>query len=248
METVNTASRQYMLESYLDYQKRYADVPAERDKVMLRLLQEEVDRRGGPAAELSLLDIGCSNGNLLRFLRHAYPQFILRGSDVFPDMIEQVRNDSSLKGIDFEVMDVRDFKLNKKVDIVIANAVLFRFDDPTYITCCRNISNALRSGGVFFSLDFYTCYDQHLTLIERSVPHPEGLTLHFRPMVVTESLLKAEGFTDISFYPFDIPIDLPRSEEDGGIRTHTRRTTDGENLQFRGAIFQPWCHMVARKR
>ncbi|MDP2323911.1 MAG: hypothetical protein Q8N51_07775, partial [Gammaproteobacteria bacterium] len=51
------------LRDYNAYQAKYAENIRESDKVLLRLVSDIVSRAG--AASLSLLDIGCSTGNLL---------------------------------------------------------------------------------------------------------------------------------------------------------------------------------------
>ena len=55
------------------------------------------------------------------------------------------------------------------------------------------------------------------------------------------------GFSDIQFYPFEIPIDLPEPNAASDLTTYTRRTEIGSRLQFRGSLYQPWCHLTARK-
>ena len=60
-------------------------------------------------------------------------------------------------------------------------------------------------------------------------------------------MLEESGLGNASFEPFSIQIDLPRPEISGPIYTYTVRTDEGDRLQFRGTLFQPWCHLVANK-
>src|SRR5262249_16009968 len=109
------------------------------------------------------------------------------------------------------------------------------------------IGRSLVDGGHFFAFDFHHPFEQDLAIVDRSTWHPEGLMLHFRSYKTTSAILRASGFSDVSFHPFQIPIDLPRHEDPANIGTYTRRTVDGERVQFRGALAQPWCHLSAKK-
>ena len=62
------------------------------------------------------------------------------------------------------------------------------------------------------------------------------------------------GFDDVQFAPFEIPIDLPRGRTVGDnesgfedLNSYTVRSEAGDRLLFRGTLFQPWCHLIARK-
>jgi hypothetical protein len=54
--------------SYDIYQKRYRDSIRESDKVLIELIRSVI---GGRSA--SLLDVGCSTGNLLRHVKRLLP-------------------------------------------------------------------------------------------------------------------------------------------------------------------------------
>jgi hypothetical protein len=67
-------------------------------------------------------------------------------------------------------------------------------------------------------------------------------------------VLEASGFDEIHFKPFRIPIDLPAPPDGAASRrgfealnTHTVRLENGERVMYRGALAQPWCHLVARR-
>ena len=131
------ASRSYMLGTYMPYQEKYAQEPKEADKVMIGLARLIVADR-----PLHLLDIGCSNGNLLRHLKREIPALRLTGAELFPEMVDQCRGDPTLSGVDFAVMDVRDLPAGPTFDIVVTNALLGRF------------SPMCSSGAVLVSLAF----------------------------------------------------------------------------------------------
>jgi SAM-dependent methyltransferase len=70
---------------YNDYQKRYASEIAERDKAMLRLIAEKTSGNG------TLLDIGCSTGNLLLHIKRAFPGMKLTGGELAESSLTAAR-------------------------------------------------------------------------------------------------------------------------------------------------------------
>lgn len=240
---------------YKGYQERFLDDISERDKVMLKLVgQAAAQLRAARDGDepVRLLDIGCGRGALLHHLRGAYPDLDLTGADLADDVIEECRSDPRLQGVRFETMDI--FDIEGSFDIVTANAVAVYFDDEAYGRVLESVASALRPGGRYLAFEWLHPFRQNLTIVERTKDHPDGLEIHFRPVHLVEEMLEERGFADIEFHPFEIPVDLPMEgskerERDvyEGIHTYTRRTSSGDRLQFRGALYQPWCHLVARR-
>jgi trans-aconitate 2-methyltransferase len=76
-----------------------------------------------PNAEvLSAGDIGCGPGNSTEVLRERYPSAQIIGVDSSPDMIKAAR--ARLPDIVFEVADIREWRPNAPLDVILANAVL----------------------------------------------------------------------------------------------------------------------------
>jgi trans-aconitate 2-methyltransferase len=67
-------------------------------------------------------DIGCGPGNSTEVLRERYPHALIVGIDSSPDMIEAARE--RLPDIAFEVADIRDWRPEKPLDVILANAAL----------------------------------------------------------------------------------------------------------------------------
>jgi SAM-dependent methyltransferase len=191
-----------------------------------------------------LLDIGCSTGNLLRHLRSALPELELTGGDLTPDVLARCRADPELEGVEFAELDVLALP-EQRFDAVVANAVLFLLTDDEFARAAGSIKQALRPGGALVAFDLFHPFEQELEVRERSRTHPDGLVLHLRPYERVRDACEAAGFERIEFHPFEIPVDLPRNDDDGELITYTRRTDEGGRLLFRGALVQPWCHMVA---
>ena len=119
-------------------------------------------------------------------------------------------------------------------------------EDEQFAGSLRSLSRCLAPGGHLVVFDFFHPFDQHLTIIEKSRSHPDGLRLVFRPMVEVSRLLTDAGFSEPQYRPFFLPIDLPR-REDGELITYTVTANDGLRIPYRGALSQPWCHLIARK-
>jgi len=235
-------SAEYMNTAYMDYQKKYRQTMRESDKVTISLIQDNLPR----GESLRLLDIGCHNGNLLYHLKQAMPQLQMLGGDLFQGVIDQCRADQDLIGIDFQVMDVTDLKC-PSMDIIVASAVLCRFDEQQFSNIWKRFFDLLRPGGLVVSFEWYNPFRQNLRIAEETDMHPGGLILNFWSQHLVRSQLQKIGFEDMRFQMFEIPIDLELQDPTDPFLTHTRQTSDGQRLQFRGALFQPWCHLVTRK-
>ena len=235
-------SAEYMNTNYVEYQNKYRRDMRESDKVTISLIQDNMPR----GENLQLLDIGCHNGNLLYHLKQTMPRIEMTGGDLFQGVIDLCRADQDLVGIEFHVMDLTDL-ICKQVDIIVASAVLFRFDERQHSDIWQRFFNLLRPGGLVVTFDFYNPFLQNLRVIEETKTHSKGLVLNFWSQELVRSQLTKIGFTDIQFQMFEIPINLNLQDSTDPLYTHTRQTCDGKRLQFRGALFQPWCHLVTRK-
>jgi trans-aconitate methyltransferase len=232
----------YMNNSYVEYQNKYRRNMRESDKATISLIKDNLPIGEG----LRLLDIGCHNGNLLYHLRQAMPQIHMTGGDLFQGVIDRCLADQDLIGIDFHVMDLTDLHC-PPVDIIVASAVLFRFDEQQHSNIWQRFFDLLRPDGLVVTFDFYNSFRQNIRVIEETETHPEGLVLNFWSQQLVRAQLTKIGFTDLQFQMFDIPIDLELQDPTDPLYTHTRQTCDGKRLQFRGALYQPWCHLVTRK-
>lgn len=234
--------------AYVAYQSRYAIEPRESDKALLGLLTDALAGVERPR----ITDVGCSTGNLLKHLRATFPEAVLAGGDLAHDAVAACLADPDLAGINVSMMDVTSLA-EDDLDAVIVNAVLCTLGDDAFLRSLASIARSIRPGGVLATFDWYHPFPQELTILERSESYPDGATLHWRSMTGVEQLLRQQGFTEIAFHPFEIPIDLSgdvfgdNSTGYESLNSVTKRLEDGKRLIFRGALSQPWCHLVARK-
>ncbi len=226
----------HFLDQYNAYQARYAVRMPERDKVTLQLLGALASGKNA-----KVLDIGCSTGNLLLHMKRLYPQFELHGGDLAESSIAVARANPELAGISIRKMDM--LSIDGHYDVIISNAVTYLFDDVLFAKAAASVRKAAKS---WIDFDWFSPFDdQRLTIREVSPSHPDGLDIHVRPYNAATELLRRAGFQEISFRKFEIPIDLPFRGFAGDPITYTEKTADGRRLQLRGALYQPWHHLIA---
>jgi len=232
---------------YTDYQRRYAAEPRESDRVLIGHVAAALAARDPRAGRPRVLDVGCSTGNLLRHLSRALPQAELWGGELMPEALAACRAAPDLDGMTFVEMDLLDIDHADAFDVIVVNAVLYLLDDDDLRRALASVAGALRPGGSLVAFDLFHPFEQHLTIREASLTHPEGLVLHFRPHSLLRDAAALAGLGDLEIHAFAIPIDLPRPERDDEIVSYTVPAASGERLLFRGALAQPWCHVVATR-
>lgn len=232
------------LAMYNAYQAKYAHTMRESDRVLIGLVGERL-AAGRTGAAPSLLDIGCSTGNLLMHLRRAFPGLRLTGGDLAQSSLDACRSNPELAGIEFSALDLLYLPADGAYDIITVNAVLFVLTGAQLARAFASLAGALRPGGTLIAFDFFHPFPQDLAITETSKNHPNGLTLHFRRQAEVAALLADAGFGTPDFRPFTLPIDLPMIDGDEMLITYTVPAADGRRLPFRGTLFQPWCHLIA---
>lgn len=250
----NYISSEPLYESHSDYAKKYVENARESDKVIINIVDElksKIDKQEKP---LSLLDIGCSTGNLLRhFVKHS-PELKLFGGDLMAQAIEECRNDPELSACEFAIMDISDLPSNYSYDIVIANAIFMFLDDDLFKRALESAFGVLKNGGYLIAFDYFHAYPHELDILEKTKLRPNGVHLFYRSYTSTNKKLAECNFSDIEYRPFNIPFDLTGGKTFGeslegfeDLNSYTIKKNDGNRLIFRGSLCQPWCHLIARK-
>ncbi len=96
--------------------------------------------RIGAAEPRRVVDLGCGPGNLTVALRDRWPSATLECSDSSPEMVAAAR----ARGLDAQLLDVRDWKPAPDTDVVVSNAVLQWV--PDHAELLRRWVTALPSG------------------------------------------------------------------------------------------------------
>jgi SAM-dependent methyltransferase len=230
------------LSDYNAYQSKYAEEPRESDKVILGIVRERLARIGTGGAP-TLMDIGCSTGNLLIHLRRQFADLALEGGDLADSSLDLCRRNPALAGVTFSRSDITALPADG-YDLIVVNAVLYMFDEVQYAAALASLARALRKGGGVVVYDFAHEFGQDIEILEKTSSHPNGLRLCFRPMAKIRAAAATAGFESVEFRPFELPIDLPRSKDDSEIITYTRKDEHHHRMAFRGTLYQPWCHMI----
>src|SRR3546814_9775927 len=92
------------LSYYNDYQARWRDRIAERDHAMIDLIALHTWGKG------TLLDIGCSTGNLLQHVRQAFPNLRLTGGELAESSLHTAKGNPSLASVDLRRMNMLDIE------------------------------------------------------------------------------------------------------------------------------------------
>lgn len=228
------------LTGYNAYQEKYASQITERDKVTLKLIARLTGGKG------KLLDVGCSTGNLLLHVSRFLSGLQLTGGELADSSLAAAKRNADLANAKLEKMDMLAIPYKGEFDVIVSNAVTYLFDDAQFSTACKSVHQALKPGGSWIDFDWFSPFSgQRYTINEITPSHPHGLNIHVRPYDLAERILKEAGFS-ATFEPFEIPIDLPMQGLSGDPITYTVKT-EGSRLQFRGAIYQPWHHLIAKK-
>jgi trans-aconitate 2-methyltransferase len=92
----------------------------------------------------SAVDLGCGPGNSTEVLRERYSGARIIGVDSSADMIEAARERTP--DIEFEIADIREWRPDGPLDVILANAVLQWI--PEHGTLIPSLLARLRPGGV----------------------------------------------------------------------------------------------------
>lgn len=234
------------LNNYNKYQQKYSSKLRESDKKIISIVSDLMTKFSDKN-KLKILDIGCSTGNLLMHLKKKIPNVSLVGGDLALSSIELCRNNPNLQGIDFQIYDLMDLPENS-FDIIIVNAVLYMLDTNEYNQSLFSLNKALKNNGHVIVFDFAHPYEnQNLVIYEKSILHPEGLRLSFRPYKEIESLILNNYFSKIEFLPFNISISLPKPKFNEDVVSYTIKYDKQNKMLFRGVLYQPWCHFIISK-
>lgn len=98
--------------------ERYLTYAGERGRPFVDLLARVA--AGAPAR---VVDLGCGPGNLTAMLAQRWPEADVLGLDSSAEMVERART-SGPSGVGFEVADLRSWRAERPVDVVVSNATL----------------------------------------------------------------------------------------------------------------------------
>jgi SAM-dependent methyltransferase len=185
-------------------------------------------------------------------MKDSFPQLDLVGIDLNADAIEECKKTKELEGIEFFIgsaLELRDMFRNE-FDLIVANAMVHPFSQNEFKVAIKEFASALKPTGQLWAFDGFHPFNQEIEIIERSVYGSEqGIPIHYRSYSGVRDILDQAGFESVEFQPFEMPFDLQRIRDDfTTLMTHTVKTEAGTRLSMRGSIFQPWCHLFAKRK
>lgn len=94
---------------------------------------------------ISVLDIGCGNGNISMAL--GVVGFNVKGIDIDKTSIDTASQKNTLPNVKFEVYDANSFSIDNSFDAIVCSEVLEHLDKPWELV--ESIYRILKPGGVF---------------------------------------------------------------------------------------------------
>ena len=121
--------------------ERYLTYADERGRPFVELLSRV------PATEVGrVVDLGCGPGNLTALLKERWPASDVLGLDSSAEMIARAR-EAAPSGIRFDVADLRAWKPDRPVDVLVSNATLQWV--PGHLDLLRRLVSQVAPGGWF---------------------------------------------------------------------------------------------------
>jgi tRNA (cmo5U34)-methyltransferase len=103
---------------------------------------------------ISILDLGCGNGNITAQLIPYFPNATFTLVDASPEMIDLCRNQFNAYDINYSNMYFKDFLFNaESYDLIVAGFSLHHCDDIEKQSIFKDINSALKKGGIFSYCD-----------------------------------------------------------------------------------------------
>jgi trans-aconitate 2-methyltransferase len=94
-----------------------------------------------------VVDLGCGPGNLTRTLADRWPRARVHGVDSSPEMVQRAVAEGTSDRLGFSVGDLRDWRPDGPVDVLVSNATLQWV--PDHLALLPNLVDAVRPGGWF---------------------------------------------------------------------------------------------------
>ena len=210
-------------------QRRFLNEPKECDRVVGDLLAKLLPKRN----DVLVLDVGCGNGQALKHLSERFLTWTFSGIDLRP-----VAGVEVWPGAQFKVADLFDHEPVLPMDVIVCQSVTYSFTDEQFASALTRFRWWLKPGGIVILFDMFTPWEQHLTVVERSLHHQDGHLLMVRPYSQLREVASSTGFGVLEIRPFHYT---------GGEHwadPHDLRSYNHEGLTMRGCFNQPQAHAV----
>ncbi len=181
----------------------------------------------------TILDVGCSNGELLNYLNTKFDKISCHGVDVSKELIDNAKQISNKK-IEYSKIDFskKNCKIGK-YDRVICSGVIGIFDDAELIL--KNIFLNLDKKGKAFIFSFFNHYPYNVIIKYEDILNKKGRLQsgwNVHSLLMIEQICKKYK-KKAKFHKFKMPISLKKNHKDL-IRSWTKDI--GKNRYFTNAL------------
>ncbi len=112
---------------------------------------------------LKIIDLGCGTGNLAQKMVAAYPNAHITCIDMAENMLKMAKAKlEKQRNVSFWLGDVLDFDYSNKYDMIVSSLVLHHLEKKDKLKFYRKLYNALRDGGIFYTIDIFLSSSRHL--------------------------------------------------------------------------------------
>ena len=195
---------------------------------------------------LSIADVGCATGDFLYYLQKSFPRAKLTGIDVMPVLVARARRE--VPEAQYYVGDIYTGKglPKQKFDAVFLVGTHSIFDEAK--PWVDNLLRILAPGGRAYVFGMFNPEDVDVLVrvryAGRKNPWQSGWNMVSEPTI--RDYLKQKGYS-AKFYPFTIPIDLPKQKDP--LRSWTFKLANGKRAIVNGTqILHTFSLLEVRKK
>ena len=182
-----------------------------------------------------ILDIGCSNGSFLNFLKIKFPKAKLYGLDVSRKLLNLAKE--NIKDGEFIHGSIEDFNIlkNYKFDLITMFGVIGILEDPKK-SLINSISSLNKGGRLYVSSNFN---ENNIDVVmkyrraDRNNSKWEDGWNIFSVYTISKILNKIDEVDKFIFYDFNMPFDIAKTNDP--MRAWTTRVGNKERYQINGA-------------
>lgn len=220
-KNVNKSIESYLNSSYDSY-KSY-----ERFKFVRKIISKRL-RKGR-----EFLDIGCSKGEFIWYLKDFFPAIHFTGIDISRRLIALAKKEMKLRDATFIGADILNLNLKKEFDLVFMGGVLSIFDDLR--RPLRKMIKHLKPGGWGYIFGCFTEDDIDVLVRYRnnylnSAEWESGLNM-FSLSTMRKAL--SGSASNIRFHRFSLHIDLPKNKNP--VKSYTLNSLEKGRIVLNGA-------------
>jgi SAM-dependent methyltransferase len=202
---------------------------------------------------LKILDIGSGMGSNIFYMSERYPNSSFEGIDINPDMVERgnqifVRNHrQNSRLIQADLYQLAKSFIGKYDGIVSFQTLSWL---PDYKESLEKFTELEANWIAITSLFHEGDINCSIQVQDYTRPSDDKLYSEYYNNVYSlkrvQKYFELFGYNNFIYIPFDIDIDIPKSNGEG-MGTYTERLENGRRLQISGPLLMPWYFILVRR-